>query len=127
MCKWGVYNKVELCEVDLKGLNKEQNKKRAKILDLTEKGELVDFCIAPLVQALNNYKIKTVSSCCGHGKLDYSVIWLHPKHIKFSERAYTKSFNKLLIKILSYFVRKLAVNNEQMCLELKFPYKEEKK
>lgn len=127
MCKWGTYAKVELFEIDLSGLTKEQNKIRAKKLGLSEKGELIDSCIAPLVQMLNDYKIKTVSSCCGHGKLDHSVIWLHPKHFKFGERAYTKTLNKLLIKTLSYFVRKLAVDNRQMRLELKFPYKEVQK
>lgn len=123
MCKWGTYAKVELCEIDLSGLTREQNKLRAKKLGLSEKGELIDSCIAPLVQMLNDYRIKTIASCCAHGKLDYSVIWIHPKHLKFGQRAYTKTLNKLLIKILSYFVKKLAVDNSQMRLELKFPYK----
>ena len=28
----------------------------------------IDFCITSLVSALNEYGIKTRSSCCGHGK-----------------------------------------------------------
>ncbi len=28
----------------------------------------IDRCIAPLVAALNNAGIRTVASCCGHGK-----------------------------------------------------------
>lgn len=28
----------------------------------------VDSCIAPLIKALNDVGIKTVASCCGHGK-----------------------------------------------------------
>jgi len=127
MCKGGTYAKVELCEIDLSGLTIEQNKLRAKKLGLSEKGELIDSCIAPLAQMLNDYGIKTMASCCGHGKLSYSVIWIHPKHLKFGERAYTKTLNKLLIKIFSYFVRKLAVDNSQMRLELKFPYEESQK
>ena len=37
-----------------------------------EKAE-IDQCIAPLVRALNNYGIPTVSSCCGHGKIPGSI------------------------------------------------------
>lgn len=126
MCKWGTYTKVELCEIDLKGLTEEQNKMRAKKLGLSERGEFVDSCIAPLVQILNDYKIRTRSSCCGHGKLDYSVIWLYPEYFKISALGYTKPFNKMLIKVLSYFVGKLATD-KQMSLELKFPYEETRK
>lgn len=28
----------------------------------------VDRCIAPLVQMLNDYGVRTLGSCCGHGK-----------------------------------------------------------
>jgi hypothetical protein len=28
----------------------------------------VDKCIVPLVKALNNAGMKTIASCCGHGK-----------------------------------------------------------
>lgn len=28
----------------------------------------VDRCIAPIVQALNEARILTIASCCGHGK-----------------------------------------------------------
>lgn len=31
-----------------------------------EKG--YDYCIAPLIKALNDSGIETVTSCCGHGK-----------------------------------------------------------
>jgi len=34
----------------------------------------IDSCIAPLVQMLNNYGIKTKYSCCGHGSLPTSGI-----------------------------------------------------
>lgn len=28
----------------------------------------IDRCIAPVVDALNRYGVRTVTSCCGHGK-----------------------------------------------------------
>jgi len=123
MCKWGTHTKVELCEIDLSGLTREQNKLRAKKLGLSEKGELIDSCIAPLVQMLNDYGIKTVSSCCGHGKLDHSVIEIHPKYFKLRTFGFTKLYCRFLVKCLSYIVRKLVADNRQFCLELKFPYK----
>lgn len=30
----------------------------------------IDLCIADIVAALNAANIKTVASCCGHGKMD---------------------------------------------------------
>jgi hypothetical protein len=41
-----------------------------------------DPCIAPLVKALNDAGLRTVASCCGHGKVAGSVIladhrWIH--------------------------------------------------
>jgi len=30
----------------------------------------IDYCIADIVAALNAANIKTVASCCGHGKMD---------------------------------------------------------
>jgi hypothetical protein len=33
-----------------------------------------DPCIAPLVKALNDAGIRTIASCCGHGKDNGSVI-----------------------------------------------------
>jgi hypothetical protein len=28
----------------------------------------VDYCLAPLIQMLNDYGVKTLGCCCGHGK-----------------------------------------------------------
>ena len=36
--------------------------------------EGIDLCIADLVAALNAANIPTVASCCGHGKIDGSII-----------------------------------------------------
>lgn len=35
---------------------------------------LIDRCIAPIVQALNDAGIATIASCCGHGKIEGSII-----------------------------------------------------
>ena len=34
----------------------------------------IDFCIADIVAALNAANISTVASCCGHKKMDGSII-----------------------------------------------------
>jgi hypothetical protein len=44
----------------------------------------VDACLAPLVYLLNQFGIKTITSCCGHGKASVSSIRIHPKNIKLS-------------------------------------------
>ena len=36
--------------------------------------EYIDYCIADIVAALNAANIKTVASCCGHGKIDTSIV-----------------------------------------------------
>ena len=101
MCKWGTHTKVKLCKIDLKGLTKNQHKGRAKILDMKENEELIDSCIAPLVQMLNDYGIETIASCCGHGKVKISNIRIHPKNIK------------------------LSIMKDTFTVWLEFPYKEE--
>lgn len=52
MCNQGTTTKIKLAKPDYKGCN---------FAD-------IDSCIAPIVQALNDAGIKTVASCCGHGK-----------------------------------------------------------
>jgi len=34
----------------------------------------IDFCIAPIVAALNAANITTVASCCGHGEQDGNIM-----------------------------------------------------
>lgn len=34
----------------------------------------IDYCIADIVEALNAANIKTEASCCGHGKMDASIL-----------------------------------------------------
>ena len=34
----------------------------------------IDFCIADIVAALNAANIITVASCCGHGKINGSIV-----------------------------------------------------
>ena len=36
--------------------------------------EYIDFCIAAIVAALNAANIVTDASCCGHGKMDGSIL-----------------------------------------------------
>ena len=53
MCQWGTFEDVKLF--------------RPRLVS----GRLVvpvDQCIAPLVQLLNDNGVRTVGSCCGHGK-----------------------------------------------------------
>ena len=68
MCKWGIDEEITLCEPT-------PIQKRIRVK--------VDSCIAPLVQMLNDYGIKTISSCCGHSKdrgridlADGNLIWI---------------------------------------------------
>ena len=60
MCDWGSEAIVDLCApMDVSG--------RTQIA--------VDQCLAPLVQALNDYGVHTVGCCCGHGKSEGSVLY----------------------------------------------------
>jgi len=34
----------------------------------------IDFCIADIVAALNAANIKTIASCCGHDKINGSIV-----------------------------------------------------
>jgi hypothetical protein len=34
----------------------------------------IDFCIADIVAALNAANIETIASCCGHKKIDGSIL-----------------------------------------------------
>lgn len=38
------------------------------VLTVHERPVDVDRCIAPLVQALNEAGLRTIASCCGHGR-----------------------------------------------------------
>lgn len=53
MCKWGTYKEIALCEP----------------MPISKRTTIkVDSCIADLIQALNDSKIATIASCCGHNK-----------------------------------------------------------
>lgn len=74
MCLYGVYKKVNI-------INLNQNKNVVA----------VDACIADEIQMLNNKGIKTLGSCCGHGKAGQIVEYTngfgdwksheHPPHV----------------------------------------------
>ena len=62
MCKWGTDTKVKLCETRYNSVGKPY--------DVV----FVDKCISGIIQALNDAGIMTIASCCGHGKIDGSII-----------------------------------------------------
>ena len=39
---------------------------------------LVDRCIAPIVQRLNDIGVRTLNSCCGHGRAEGSIFYEVP-------------------------------------------------
>lgn len=49
----------------------------------------IDICIADIVAALNAANIKTMASCCGHGKMDGNIILEDEREItiKLEKRA----------------------------------------
>ena len=64
MCKWG--NSVYM-ELVVQPEQSFDGKARMKVV-------AIDTCIAPMVKALNNAGIVTISSCCGHGKSAGSIM-----------------------------------------------------
>ena len=60
MCAWGTYVELEL------EIPAHLSHSRVAYSRLVK----VDACIAPIVKALNDGGLKTISSCCGHGKGD---------------------------------------------------------
>jgi len=50
----------------------------------------VDRCIADIITALNRHGIKTIASCCGHGKIDGSIILEDGRHIRIEKNKLKK-------------------------------------
>lgn len=75
MCKWGTNKEVKLYEPQAtffpKGIPKLSEKRQVQ----------VDACIASLIQMLNDYGVKTLASCCGHGKTSFSYIRISAQNI----------------------------------------------
>lgn len=46
----------------------------------------VDYCIAHIVACLNAGGLVTISSCCGHGKIDGSIILKDGRHIRVDKK-----------------------------------------
>lgn len=44
------------------------------LITVGNKVAFCDYCVAPFVVALNAGGIRTLASCCGHGKIDMSII-----------------------------------------------------
>lgn len=60
MCKWGTDAMVRL----------------AHPMPVSGRTEIaVDACLAPLVQMLNNYGVRTIGCCCGHGQAEGNVLY----------------------------------------------------
>jgi len=51
---------------------------------------LVDSCIAPIVQALNDAGIETIASCCGHYKINGSIVLLDDRELVIEPSASKK-------------------------------------
>jgi len=64
MCKWGT--EVELTVLMPARLSYTGNPR----WDVKK----VDACISPIVKALNDARIYTASSCCGHGEIDGEIL-----------------------------------------------------
>ena len=73
MCQNRNSTKVKLCKPNLHSGKKEV---------------YVDECIAPLIQMLNNYSVRTIGCCCGHGKWASSV-FIENQHTKTIFEMYT--------------------------------------
>ncbi len=72
MCKWGTDKEVTLCKP-------KEHSNRTTIK--------VDSCIASIIQALNDFGIETVASCCGHNNrpgnialADGRELWIVPDY-----------------------------------------------
>jgi len=63
-------------------------------IPISGKVQFVDICIAHIVSALNAANITTVASCCGHGKINASIILEDDKELvlrKFDESNYNSN------------------------------------
>ncbi len=54
----------------------------------------IDFCLAPIVAALNAANIITVCSCCGHSKLPQTIILEDDVWLLVTDRAKALEFVK---------------------------------
>jgi len=57
----------------------EEGTKRKVIIEGEE--VMIDACLAPLIQTLNDFGLRTIASCCGHGRTEYSYIRIDPRNV----------------------------------------------
>lgn len=50
-------------------------------MPINGKVQYIDYCIADIVAALNAANISTIASCCGHNKIDSSIVLLNGQEI----------------------------------------------
>lgn len=46
----------------------------------------IDICIADIVACLNAGNIRTDASCCGHGKIEGSILLEDGRHIRINKK-----------------------------------------
>ena len=51
------------------------NKRNSKTRNIQGRKIRLDSCIADLILALNEHGIKTLGSCCGHGKHPITIVY----------------------------------------------------
>jgi len=77
MCKWGT---DEVVEVTMQPQDcpeyYENHPNDPRCQGEWKKNCKIDKCIAPIVQVLEDNKIRMLASCCGHGKDDGSILLL---------------------------------------------------
>jgi hypothetical protein len=78
----------------------------------------VDRCLAPMLIALNNAGIKTLSSCCGHGKQDGYILCenrliILSKETDTAKLRYSRDFHQMSQKNHSIFMDKKKEYHEK--------------
>lgn len=65
--------------------------------------QAIDSCIAPLIIQLNNYRIRTLASCCGHGGGYPNVICIPGTEEKLKEFGCKIVVTRDDKKVMAYF------------------------
>lgn len=69
---------------------------KPEIMKINKRSKDIDKCIAPIVKALNNIKVKTIACCCGHKRQPGSIILADGREILiFPDRESAKKAESL--------------------------------
>lgn len=66
-------------------------------MPINGKVQCIDFCISHIVSALNAGDVRTIASCCGHGKYNGSIILENNTELiirKFGEKIELTAYSK---------------------------------